>query len=208
MNRHKLTLFTAALLAAMLSGCSDAPKEAPKKAEPKVVAPVGGQAAAFEMFKMARAWSSDAMLLRLENIDIPEAKAEPGKYGAWKGTFVSLAKHQRRDYSYSVAESAGNLHKGAFAGSEASYFANPSVHLFAVNEVKVDTVAALAAAKEQKDLAAFAAKHEDLPVQFLLEWTVQTDRPAWRVYWGGTVSTSQGSAFIDVGTGKFIKKGR
>jgi hypothetical protein len=61
---------------------------------------------------------------------------------------------------------------------------------------------------KQKDLAAFAAKNPDLPVQYILEWTIVTPRPAWRVYWGGTVSTSQGSAYIDAGDGTFIKKSR
>ena len=157
MNRHKLLILSATVLLAFCTACStEAPKEAATKKEVKPVAPVSGQTASFEMYKVARLWAGDAALLKLENLDIPEAKPLPGKYGA----------------------------------------------------VKTDTPEALENALKQKDVAAFAAKHPELPVQFILEWSMVTPRPAWRVYWGGTVSTSEASVYIDAGDGKFLKKQR
>src|SRR5208337_1496034 len=175
---------------------TEAPKEAAKK-EVKPVEPVTGQTASFEMYKVARLWAGDAALLKLENLDIPEAKPQPGKYGAWKATFASFQKRVKREYMYSVAESSAGAHKGVFPGPEMPYVPIATTRIFNFVDVKIDTPEALETALKQKDIAAFAAKHSDLPVQFILEWSLVTPRPAWRVYWGATVSTSQASVFID-----------
>ena len=207
MSFRKLYILPATALFAVLAGCSS---EAPKAAVKKVAAPVvavSGQTAVFEMYKTARAWNKDATILHLENLDIPEAKAEPGKYGAWKATFVSFESKRKREFTYSVAESSTGVHKGVFPGEETGYVVNTQNRIFNIADVKIDTLEALEVAKQQKDIADFAAKHADLPVQFVLEWNMQLcPVAAWRVYWGGSVSTSEGSVFVDAATGKFVKK--
>jgi hypothetical protein len=209
MNRHKLLILSATVLLALFTGCSsEAPKEAATKKEVKPVAPVSGQTASFEMYKVARLWAGDAALLKLENLDIPEAKPLPGKYGAWKATFASFQKRLKREYMYSVAESSAGAHKGVFPGPEVPYVPIGAIRIFNFVDVKTDTTTALENALKQKDVAAFAAKHPELPVQFILEWSIVTPRPAWRVYWGGTVSSSEASVYIDAGDGKFLKKQR
>jgi hypothetical protein len=207
MNLQKLYVLPATAVLALLAGCSSpAPKDTAKKVAKPAVA-VSGQTAAFEMYKTARAWNNDATLLRLENLDIPEAKAEPGKYGAWKATFVSVAKRQRHEFTYSVAESSAGVHKGVFPGAEMSYIPNPQIRYFPIADIKVDTTKALEIAKQQKDIADFASKNPELPVQFVLEWNMHLcPTPAWRVYWGATLSTAQGSVFVDAADGKFLKK--
>jgi hypothetical protein len=208
MNRHKLLILSASVLMALFAGCStEAPKEAIKKVV-QPVAPVTGQTASFEMYKVARLWAGDAALLKLENLDIPEAKPQPGKYGAWKAAFASYQKRLKREYIYSVAESSAGVHKGVFPGPELSYVPIATTRIFNFVDVKIDTPEALETALKQKDIAAFAAKHTELPVQFILEWSLVTPRPAWRVYWGPSVSTSQASVFIDAGDGTFLKKQR
>jgi hypothetical protein len=209
MNRHKLPILSATVLLALCTGCSsEAPKEAATKKEVKPIAPVTGQTASFEMYKVARLWAGDAALLKLENLDIPEAKPLPGKYGAWKATFASFQKRLKREFMYSVAESSSGAHKGVFPGPEMPYVPIATIRIFNFFDVKIDTPEALENALKQKDVAAFAAKHPELPVQFILEWSMVTPRPAWRVYWGGTVSTSEASVYIDAGDGKFLKKQR
>lgn len=209
MNRQKLLILSATVLLALCTGCStEAPKQAATKKEVKPVAPVTGQTASFAMYKVARLWGGDAAVLKLENLDIPEAKPEPGKYGAWKATFASFQKRQKREYMYSVAESSSGAHKGVFPGPEMPYVPIATTRIFNFVDVKIDTPEALETALKQKDIAAFAAKHPELPVQFILEWSLVTPRPAWRVYWGATVSTSLASVFIDAGDGKFLKKQR
>lgn len=207
MNFQKLYVLPATAVLALLAGCSSqAPKDTAKKVAKPAVA-VSGRSAAFEMYKTARAWSNDATLLRLENLDIPEAKPEPGKYGAWKATFVSVAKRQRHEFVYSVAESSAGVHKGVFPGAEMAYIPNPQIRYFPVADIKIDTPEAVEIANKQKDIAAFASKHPEIPVQFVLEWNMQVcPTPAWRVYWGATLSSSQGSVFVDAADGKFLKK--
>lgn len=207
MNFQKLYILPATAILALLGGCSsEAPKEAAKKVA-KPVVPVSGQSGLFEMYKTARAWNGDATIMRLENLDIPEAKAEPGKYGAWKATFVSFEKKRKRDFTYSVAESSAGVHKGVFPGEESAYMANVQNRIFNIADVKIDTIEALEVAKKQKDIAELASKNPDLPVQFVLEYNMQLcPVAAWRVYWGATLSTNQGSVFVDALSGKFIKK--
>ena len=205
MNFQKLQILSATAILALLAGCSTSAPVEKKPAKP--IVPVTGRSAAFEMYKTARSWNNDALLLRLENMDIPEAKAEGGKYGAWKATFVSPSKKVKREFTYSVAESSAGVHKGVFPGSESAYMANTQNRTFSISDVKIDTPEAVENAKKQKDIGEFADKHADLPVQFVLEWNMQlAPKAAWRVFWGATISTSQASVFIDAEEGKFLKK--
>ena len=207
MNFQKLYILPATVVFALLAGCSsEAPKNAAKNVAKPIVA-VSGQTALFEMYKTARSWNRDAMVLRLESLDIPEAKAEPGKFGAWKATFVSFEKKRKREFTYSVAESSAGVHKGVFPIEETTYMANVQNRIFNIADVRIDTMEALDVAKQQKDIAELASKNPDLPVQFELEWNMQLSPvPAWRVYWGASLSTSQGSVFVDALNGKFVKK--
>jgi hypothetical protein len=195
-------------LAALLAGCSTSPPPAAKKKEFKPPTAISGQSALFSMYQVARTWAPDAMVLKAENIDIPEAKPEPGKYGAWRGTFVSQTRRIKRDYTFAVADSGPLLHKGPFAGPESSYVANPQVRPISIQDVKIDTTAALEAALKNKEVKAFADKNPDLPIQYVLEWTAQTPLPAWRVIWGRTIGTSAASAYIDTREGNFLKRAR
>jgi hypothetical protein len=209
MNRVFLCLSGATLIALITAGCASgpAPAEPAKQAAPKPAAkPVSGQSALFSMYQVARTWSGDATLLRVENLPVDDIKPEPGKCGAWRAIFASLSKGQKRDYSYAVADISQSLTKGVRAGSESAYVANPQQRPFAIAFVKVDTPAALEDALRDKDIKAFAEKNPELPVQYVLEWGSQTGSPAWRVIWGNTISTSAASAFIDAESGKLLKK--
>lgn len=211
MNRTFLSFFSAGLLALTLAGCSDSGSAAKKTAvEKKPIEPVTGQSGLFQMFQVARPWAPDAMILRVENGDIPEAKAQPGKYGVWRATFVSLEKKQKRDYVFAVSDSDGGVIKGARAGSESPYMASPTVHPIAIQDVHTDTPAALETAMKEvekdKAMAKTLADHKDTPAQYVLEWGTATTKPAWRVVFGPTVSQSLFSIYIDAKTGEFIKK--
>jgi hypothetical protein len=200
---RKAFFTTAALLAgALLTGCSSAPP--PPKAEKKPAEPVAGQAALFEMYRQARQWMPEAMLLKLEAVDLAEPKAADGKYGAWRATFVTLVKRQQRQYTYSVADSGGFI-RGVRPGEQMNYLPSPAQRAFAATEVKVDSPQALETArKEGKD---YAAKNPDMPIQMHLDWPIsQVRKPAWRVIWGTSASSSNFSVFLDATDGKFIKK--
>jgi len=208
MNRtcFSFVLFTAII---SLAGCSSS-ASAPKKeaAVKKPAEPVTGQSGIFQMYQVARTWAKDAMVIKVENFDLPEAKSQPGKYGAWRAMFVAAEQKVRREYVYAVADSDGGIIKGARAGQESPYASNPQVKPFAIQDVKIDTPAALEEALKNKEVKAFADKNPNEPVQFVLEWTGQTEAPCWRVFWGPTVSTAKANVWIDCKTGKFVKKSR
>lgn len=196
----------AALLA--LSGCSSAPSPAPeKKAETKVApAPVSGQTAIFEIYKAARQWASDVQVLELEAINLDSVPSQPGKAGAWRALLVSPSKRTKREFTYSVVEESATLHKDVFAQREEPYMKNPQINSFAIQEVRVDTTAALETARKQPAAAEFEKKNPDSPMTYRLEWTVQTPQPAWRVVWGRSVATSGFSVYISAVDGKFLKR--
>lgn len=213
MNRTFFSISALGLLALALSGCSESAPPA-KKAEvaKKPIEPVSGQSGLFQMFQIARPWAPDAMILKLENGDIPEAKAQPGKYGLWRATFVSPSKKIKRDYSFAVADSDGGVIKGPRAGGEAPYTASPLVHPIPIQDVHVDTTAALETAMKEiakdKAMTKALADNKDVPVQYILDWTGTNPKPYWRVVFGPSVSQSLFSVLIDAGTGEFVKKMR
>ncbi|QOY86104.1 hypothetical protein [Paludibaculum fermentans] len=211
MNRTFLSISALGLLVVALTGCSDSAPP-PKQAEvaKKPVEPVSGQSGLFQMFQIARPWASDVMILKLENGDIPEAKAQPGKYGLWRATFVSPSKKTKREYSFAVSDSDGGVIKGARAGAESPYSVSPLVHPIAIQDVHTDTTAALETALKEvakdKVMSKALADNKDLPVQYILDWTGTNPKPYWRVVFGASVSQSLFSILIDAGTGEFVKK--
>lgn len=194
----------------LVVGCSSGPAPAKKAAAKKPAEPVSGQSAIFQMYQVARTWAPDAKLLKLENGNMAEVAPQPAKYGLWRAIFVSESKKVKRDWQYAAADGDGGIIKGVRPGSESGYLHNPQVHLFAIQEVKTDTTAALetASAEVEKDAAMkkVLAENKDLPVQFLLDWTGTSPKPTWRVIYGASVSTSKFSIIVDAYTGKFVKK--
>ena len=69
------------------------------------------------------------------------------------GTFVSARAGKAKDYTYSVVESMGNLHKGVFAGLDESWSGpRGAAKPFIMAAIKTDTDAAYeVAAKKAKD---------------------------------------------------------
>jgi hypothetical protein len=54
----------------------------------------------------------------------------------------------------------------------------------------------------------YARKNPGKPLKFLLEKTARFPDPAWRVFWGESVSTSAYSIFVDAVTGQYLATGR
>ncbi|HXB73506.1 MAG TPA: hypothetical protein VNY05_35035 [Candidatus Acidoferrales bacterium] len=205
---RKLPLIIGSALFLMLAGCSETPTTTAKK-EPEKLEPVTGETALYRMFGMARTWASDAQVLQLMSIRISEFTQEvPGKAAAWQATFVSASKSQSRSYSYSIVESQGNLHKGAFAGPEESWSGPRGVATpFLIAAVKKDSDEAYhTAMSEPKSKAAdYDKKSPGKPITILLEKTNKFPDPAWRVVWGESVGTSSFSVFVDASLGTYLE---
>jgi hypothetical protein len=210
MDRKLLSVLAASATVVLWVGCSSTAPPAKKDVAAQKAAappePASAQSAIFAIYQVARTWAADVEILRLENINLEDVKSQPGKYGAWRATMASKAGRKKRDYTYSVIEADATLHKGVFAQSEQDWIMNLQNGPFTIQAVKVDSPAAVEEARKNKEVQAILKKKPDSPVQILLEWTGQTQVPAYRVIFGPTISMSDISAYIDSQTGTFLKK--
>ena len=205
---RKLSLILSGALFLMLAACSETPTT-PAKKEAEKVEPISGITALYRMYGMARTWSSDAQVLQLANLHISEFTQEvPGKGAAWQAIFVSASKSRSRSYTYSIVESQGNLHKGAFAGPEESFSGSRGVATpFLIAAVKKDSDEAYqtAMAEPKSKAADYDKKSPGKLITILLEKTSKFPDPAWRVVWGESVGTSGFSVFVDASTGAYLE---
>jgi hypothetical protein len=197
---RKLSLILGCALLLILTGCSES-SQPEKKEPPKPAEPVTGLTALFRMYQVARSWSSDIQVLKMNSIHLLEVPSVPGQAGAWEVTFTSASKGRAKTYTYSAIESPGNLHQGVFAGPEQDLSAQAQPFLIAA--VKVDTDAAYKTALGKA--GEYDKKNPHLTISMLLERNKQYPNPAWRIIWGESVGTAGLSVFIDASTGEFLE---
>jgi len=193
----KTTIVIAA--AVLLTACNDAP--APKAPE-KPAEPLTGRQAFYQIFPQARAWAIDAQPLRIRSIELTELKGIGGKAAAWEVVFGSQSKARSRSYTWSAVEASGNLHQGVFAGHEESWQPGGADKSFLIQAFKIDTPEAMETAIKHSETY-FKGGVKPQP-KFDLESTARFPDPAWRVYWGDSVSTAEWSVFIDATTGDYL----
>jgi hypothetical protein len=186
----------------LLSACSDAPKTEKAKEPEKPPEPVTGRQAFQKMYPAARNWAIDASPLRLRTV-LLSAKPEKGKADAWEAVFVSQSLGKSKTFTYSIVESAGNLHQGVFAGLEEGYSLQGAASLFPIAAIKIDSDQAYDVAAEKS--ADYIKKNPNKPVTYLLEQTRRFPDLTWRVIWGDSVSVSDYSVFVDATTGKYLE---
>ena len=199
----KLPLVTIPVLAAVLAGCSESPRSETGSAAAKPPEPVTGQTALWKMFQVARAWSGDILVLKMNSIVLSEVPRVPGKAGAWEATFVSPSKAAQKSWTFSVEEAQGNLHEGVFGGSQSSWSPRADSPAFAIAAVKQDTDAAYETALAK--VAEAAKKQEGKPLSFILESTRKYSDPVWRVIWGESVGTSSLSVYVNADSGAYLE---
>ncbi len=190
------------LILVLLSGCSDAPKTEKAKEPEKPPEPVTGRQAFQKMYPAARNWAIDASPLRLRTV-LLSAKPEKGKADAWEAVFVSQSLAKSKTFTYSIVESAGNLHQGVFAGLEEGYSLQGAASLFPIAAIKIDSDQAYDVAAEKS--ADYIKKNPNKPITYLLEQTRRFPDLTWRVIWGDSVSVSDYSVFVDATTGKYLE---
>ena len=192
----------------MLAACSDTPASTARK-EPEKPEPITGETALYRMYQMARSWALDAQVQQLLSLHISEYTEEvPGKAAAWQATFVSPSKSRSRSYTFCIVESAGNLHKGPFAGLEEAWSGSRGVAKpFPIIAVKKDSAEAYKTAmSEPKSKAAdYDKKNPGKPITIVLEKTSKFPDPAWRILWGESTGTSSFSVFVDASIGNYLE---
>jgi len=200
----KTPLLLVLPILAMLSACSDSPTTEKAKEPPKPLEPLTGRQAFQKMYPMARNWALDATPMRVRTL-LLSAKPEKGKADAWEATFVSKSLSKSKTFTYSIVESAGNIHQGVFAGLEEGYSGpQGGAFPFPIAAIKTDSDQAYDVAAEKS--ADYIKKNPGKPITYLMELTRRFPDVTWRVVWGESVSSSDYSVFVDASTGKYLEK--
>lgn len=186
----------------VMSGCSE-PPPAEKKAPEPPPTPLSGRQAFQYTMGMARVWAGDAQVVEIRSLNLQNPKSEDGKAGAWQIVYVSASKGKSKTFTWSAIEAGGSLHKGVFGNPEEGWSPRPSQRPFYPAAVKIDTPEALKTAI-QKSPDYFKDPKPKPQVNFLLEATTKFPNPAWRVFWGESVSSAEAQVFIDASTGDYL----
>jgi|SRR5579871_304669 len=204
----KLLARPAAVLAVLvLAACSEPPKTTDTKAEeaPKQEAPAGpvtAKTAFYEMYKPARAWAPDFMLLTMTSNDVPGIASTGGKFGMWTAVLVSPGRSEARTFTYAVASSGTDIHKGLDATPAQSWSGpTPNSAPFQTMDFSTDSDAAYETAYKKAE--SWVKQHPDKKVAFTLGNASRFPTPVWYILWG---SRSSGySVLVSATTGSEVK---
>jgi len=190
----------------VFGSCSETPpnRTGQEKTPAHPAAPVTGRFAFQRIYIQARTWAADAQPLRLVSFNLKEVPSEGGKCGAWQALFASAMRGKARTYTYSVVESAGNVHEGALAGREEPWSGpHGQERPFLQQALRIDSDEAFTTAvKASPD---YLKKKSKGKVLFVLESTPRFPNPTWRVLWGETIGTGDYSVFVDASTGRYLQ---
>lgn len=205
----KQLFITAAAVAAVLAltACSGSPKPGaiePKagaetqKEPPKPPEPVAAQTAFYEMYKPARTWAPDLLLLSLASNELPSLKNEGGKAAMWTAVFVSPSRREARTFFYSVVNEGASASKGVTAGGTQPWSGpTPRSRPFQTTAFVVNSDAAYKTAFTKAE--AWVKKHPDKTAAMFLGSTAKFPSPVWLVMWGTTKSGY--AVYVDSTTG-------
>lgn len=189
MGRKVLFAATVVAAAIVLSACSQAPKtnakvETEAKKEPsKPPEAIAAQTAYFEMYKPARAWAADLLTLTLKSGEVPNVKNEEGRAGLWTAVFVSPSRHEARTFTYAVADSGPDIHKGLNVSDKQTWNgATPTSKAFVNAEFLVNSDAAYKVAREKA--AGWLKTHPTAKATLALGNSSRFPAPVWYIMWG------------------------
>jgi hypothetical protein len=195
MHKKLLIAATAVVAVVAMTACSEAPtpteiKKAgvETKQEPaKPPEPVAAQTAFYEMYKPARAWAPDLLVLSLLGNEVPSMKSVDGKFPMWTAVFVSPSRREARTFTYSVVDDGITVHKGVDAGGAQAWTgATPKSTPFQTTGFVVDSDAAYKTAYAKAE--AWVKKHPGKKAAFSLGSAARFPAPVWFIVWGDTKS--------------------
>src|SRR5581483_1453145 len=205
--RNWLALTTAGLAVLLLAACSEAPTtpETKTEAAPKQEAPAGpvtAKTAFFEMYKSARAWAPDFMLLSMDSNEVPGITSADGKYGMWTAVLVSPSRKEARTFTYSVVSSGNDIHKGVDVTLAQGWSgATPNSRPFQTMDFSTDSDAAYKVAYAKAE--SWVKQHPDKKVAFTLGNASRFPTPVWYIVWGN--KSSGYSVLVSATTGTELK---
>src|ERR1051326_4416362 len=188
MDKHLLKAAAAVAAILALSACSsEAPKtetktEEAKKEPPAPTEPVPAKTAFYEMYRPARSWATDLLVLSLASNEVEGFKNEGGKAAMWTAVFVSPSRNEARTVIYSIADH-GNVNKGVtMAGSQRWSGPTPKSQPFQTTDFQINSDDAYKTALPKA--AAFLKQHPEKPVSLFLGKQAKFPGPEWYVLWG------------------------
>ena len=210
MHKKILIAATAVVAVVAMTACSEAPTPTEiKKAgveikqEPaKPPEPVAAQTAFYEMYKPARAWAPDLLVLSLLGNEVPSMKSVDGKFPMWTAVFVSPSRREARTFTYSVVDDGITVHKGVAAGGAQAWTgATPKSTPFQTTGFVVDSDAAYKTAYAKAE--AWVKKHPGKKAAFSLGSAARFPAPVWFIVWGDTKSGY--AVYVNATLGTVIK---
>jgi hypothetical protein len=163
--------------------------------------PVAAKTAFWEMYKPARAWAADLLVLSLGSHEVAGVKTEDGKFAMWTAVFVSPDRQEARTFTYSVVAN-GNTAKGVSAGAAQRWTGSTSQsRAFRASDFEVDSDAAYKAALVKA--GAWVKQHPDKKVSLTLGSASQFSVPVWYAMWGS--KTAGYGVFVNAVSGALIK---
>jgi hypothetical protein len=186
------------LLAALFfTGCTSAPKPVTEK---KLVEPVTGLHALYQMYSHARSWAPDIRILSYASIDISQVKPQPGKAPAWQVVFASETLGLKRAYTFSVYDASVTLRQGMFPDAPGGW--TNDNRSFPIAAAKTDTDQAWETALKHGE--EYNRKNPGMPISYTLEMGRNINDPVWRVIWGEDATSSAFSIVVDASTGAYL----
>jgi len=166
------------------------------------VEPVAAKTAFWEMYKPARGWAADLMVLSLGSNEVPGVNSDAGKFGMWTAVFVSPGRQEARTFTYSVVAN-GNTPKGVSAGAAQRWTGStPQSQAFRVSDFAIDSDAAYRAALTKA--GAWVKQHPDKKAALTLGSASRFSVPVWYVMWGS--KTAGYSMFVNAMSGAPVIK--
>jgi hypothetical protein len=202
-----LAMAAAVLAALLLGSCSEAPKAPETKPEaalkPEIpTGPVTAKTAFFEMYKAARSWAPDFMLLTMTSNDVPGIASTDGKFGMWTAVLVSPSRNEARTFTYAVADSESTVHKGLDVSPSQSWGGSTAAAAaFQMMDFAIDSDAAYKTAFARA--GSWVKQHPDKKVVFTLGSASRFPTPVWYIVWGN--KSSGYSVLVSATTGTGIK---
>lgn len=203
----RVATFSAAIAALVLAACSRAPQttEAKTNPVPKQEAPaaaVTAKTAFYEMYKPARNWAPDFMLLTMTSNEVPGVTSDGGKFGMWTAILVSPMRNEARTFTYSVVNSGLAIHKGVdVSPAQAWTGPTPASRPFQSMDFSVDSDAAYQTGFGKA--ASWLKQHPDKKPAFTLANASRFPTPVWYILWG--TKTSGYSVLVSATTGTEVK---
>ena len=210
MYKKLLIAVTAVAAVVAMTACSEAPTPTEiKKAQvetkqetAKPSEPVAAQTAFYEMYKPARTWAPDLLVLSLISNEVPSMKSADGKFPMWTAVFVSPSRREARTFTYSVIDDGANIRKGVnVGGAEPWSGATAKSSPFQTTGFAVNSDAAYKAAYAKAE--AWVKKHPGKKVAFSLGSAARFPAPVWFIIWGDTKSGY--GVYVNATTGSLIR---